>query len=142
MIYGECKQNELLMKKTAKRQTTVLTYRVLCDVLTNASDCPSLVVHWAYCSTCASVIDAPDPDRTTGSLYMCYINSILISTALIVGGRHCRPRTNRQQHYCPFLPRNALKCICAVLGSHVVRLSVRLSVRLLSVTLVICDHIG
>jgi len=27
-----------------------------------------------------------------------------------------------------FLPRNALKCICAVLGSHVVRLSVRLSV--------------
>jgi len=29
-----------------------------------------------------------------------------------------------------FLPRNALKCICAVLGSHVVRLSVRLSVRL------------
>ena len=36
-----------------------------------------------------------------------------------------------------FLPRNALMCICAVLGSHVVRLSVRLSV-----TLVICDHIG
>ena len=25
-----------------------------------------------------------------------------------------------------FLPRNALKCICAVMGSHVVRLSVRL----------------
>ena len=36
-----------------------------------------------------------------------------------------------------FLPRNALKCICAVLGSHVVRLSV-----CPSVTLVICDHIG
>jgi len=39
------------------------------------------------------------------------------------------------------LPRNALKCICAVLGSHVVCLSVCLSVYL-SVTLVICDHIG
>jgi len=38
---------------------------------------------------------------------------------------------------CDLLPRNALKCICAVLGSHVVRPSVRLSV-----TLVICDHIG
>ena len=40
-----------------------------------------------------------------------------------------------------FLPRNALQCICAVLGSHVVCLSVRLSVRP-SVTLVICDRIG
>ena len=36
-----------------------------------------------------------------------------------------------------FLPRNALQCICAVLGSHVVY--VRLC---LSVTLVDCDHIG
>ena len=40
-------------------------------------------------------------------------------------------------HFQFFLPRNALKCICAVLGSHVVRLSV-----CPSVTLVICDHIG
>ena len=42
---------------------------------------------------------------------------------------------------CSFLPRNALKCICAVLGSHVVRLSVCPSV-CLSVTLVDCDRIG
>jgi len=40
-----------------------------------------------------------------------------------------------------FLPHNALKCICAVMGSHVVRLSVCPSV-CPSVTLVICDHIS
>ena len=44
---------------------------------------------------------------------------------------------NAYMFYSLFLPRNALKCICAVLGSHVVRLSV-----CPSVTLVICDHIG
>ena len=32
---------------------------------------------------------------------------------------------SRFLHCVRFLPRNALKCICAVLGSHVVRLSVR-----------------
>ena len=43
--------------------------RATCDVLTNAAGCRSPAVHWAYCSTCVSVVEGPAPDRRTASLY-------------------------------------------------------------------------
>jgi len=39
---------------------------------------------------------------------------------------HCIMLSTLVGPHLALLPRNALKCICAVLGSHVVRLSVRL----------------
>jgi len=89
---------------------------VICDITTSYQH---LSGQWQSSSPCVNCLNTPY--RQSSEIHIIY--AVVHQNVLLL------------------LPRNALKCICAVLGSHVVRPSVRLSVRL-SVTLVDCDHIG